>query len=53
MGDLADSYPADSVGQVEPTVERFEEPLQLVSGPTLPAYELMMETYGELNSDRS
>ncbi len=53
MGDLADSYPADSVGLVEPTVERFEEPLQLVSGPTLPAYQLMMETYGELNSDRS
>ncbi len=32
---------------------RFEQPLQLRSGATLPGYELAYETYGTLNSDKS
>lgn len=39
-----------------PTVEqRFavKSPLELTSGSTLPEYELVYETYGELNADKS
>lgn len=42
-----------SVGIVEPQIARFEEPLRLVCGRELPAYELVYETYGELNESRS
>ncbi len=42
-----------SVGIVTPQRAVFEEPLQLKSGATLPSYELVYETYGELNADRS
>ncbi len=42
-----------SVGLVEPERFRFEQPLTLRSGKTLPAYDLMVETYGELNADKS
>jgi len=38
---------------VTPQTFRFTEPLPLRSGATLPAYELMVETYGTLNADRS
>ena len=43
----------NSVGLVEPQRYRFDEPLILRSGKALPAYELMVETYGELNANRS
>ena len=43
----------NSVGLVEPQRFEFDEPLTLRSGKVLPAYELMVETYGELNADRS
>ncbi len=43
----------NSVGLVEPQRFDFDEPLTLRSGKVLPAYELMVETYGELNADRS
>ncbi len=43
----------NSVGLVEPQCYRFDEPLTLRSGKALPAFELMVETYGELNADRS
>ena len=43
----------NSVGLVEPQRYRFYDPLILRSGKELPAYELMVETYGELNADRS
>lgn len=39
-----------------PTVEQHfavKAPLQLASGATLPEYELVYETYGELNGDKS
>jgi homoserine O-acetyltransferase/O-succinyltransferase len=38
---------------VQPQRLHFDEPLTLRSGKILPAYDLMVETYGELNSDKS
>jgi len=51
----ADSQPAlpGSVGVVRPERIAFAEPLRLASGATLDAYELMVETYGTLNAERS
>ena len=43
----------DSVGIVTPRSYHFDEPLQLRSGKTLSSYDLMVETYGELNARRS
>lgn len=45
--------PTGSVGLVAPDLIRFDEPLKLSSGQTLPQYELAVETYGELNAERS
>jgi len=42
-----------SVGVVEAQRAVFAEPLALSSGATLPAFELMYETYGTLNAERS
>jgi len=42
-----------SVGTVVPQIARFAEPLHLRSGAVLRDYELVYETYGELNADRS
>ncbi len=44
---------ADSVGAVTPQTARFAAPLTLRSGAVLRDYELVYETYGELNTDRS
>ncbi len=38
---------------VTPQTHRFDTPLPLQSGAVLPAYELVYETYGELNAARS
>jgi homoserine O-acetyltransferase len=38
---------------VTPQTFRFPAPLPLRSGATLPAYELVVETYGTLNAERS
>jgi homoserine O-acetyltransferase/O-succinyltransferase len=38
---------------VTPQTRRFDQPLPLQSGALLPAYELVFETYGALNADRS
>ncbi|GAB3185112.1 homoserine O-succinyltransferase MetX [Hydrogenophaga aquatica] len=38
---------------VTPQTMRFEQPLPLQSGAVLPAYELVYETYGTLNADKS
>ncbi|TNF59136.1 MAG: homoserine O-acetyltransferase [Burkholderiales bacterium] len=38
---------------VTPQTFRFDQPLLLRSGACLPAYELVVETYGRLNADRS
>ena len=45
--------PEDSVGLVTPQVQRFSEPLPLACGRSLAEYELIYETYGELNASRS
>ena len=50
---MPDKIPEDSVGLVQPQKMHFDEPLELVSGKTLPEYDLVYETYGELNSDAS
>jgi homoserine O-acetyltransferase len=36
-----------------PQTQHFAQPLPLRSGALLPAYELVYETYGQLNADRS
>ena len=49
------TIPADShsVGIVTPQVAHFDEPLPLACGRDLPAYELIYETYGQLNDPHS
>lgn len=42
-----------SLGTVTPTRMHFDTPLALRSGGSLPAYDLMVETYGSLNAARS
>jgi len=44
---------SSSVGIVAPQTARFSEPLALKSGAVLPQYELVFETYGTLNADKS
>ncbi|MEN8641486.1 homoserine O-succinyltransferase MetX [Pseudomonas sichuanensis] len=46
-------FPEDSVGLVTPQIARFDEPLALACGRALVSYELIYETYGELNSNAS
>ncbi len=45
--------PADSVGLVKPQKLSFDQPLVLRSGRSIERYDLMVETYGELNAERS
>src|SRR5512134_3082602 len=42
-----------SVGAVVAKHARFDKPLQLACGATLPSWELAYETYGTLNADRT
>lgn len=50
---MPELIPADSVGLVTPVTHHFDEPLKLVCGKTLSEYDIVYETYGELNPDRS
>ena len=50
---MSKSFPDNSVGLVEPRTFRFDEPLELACGRVLPNYELVVETYGERNTDTS
>ncbi|UVS97329.1 homoserine O-succinyltransferase MetX [Burkholderia glumae] len=43
----------ESIGIVAPRTMHFAEPLQLQSGSVLGSYQLVVETYGELNAARS
>ncbi|MGV8819450.1 homoserine O-acetyltransferase, partial [Pseudomonas aeruginosa] len=43
-------FPDDSVGLVSPQTLHFNEPLELTSGKSLAEYDLVIETYGELNA---
>ena len=45
--------PADSVGLVTPQRQTFTDPLPLACGTPLNSYELVYETYGELNASAS
>jgi len=49
----AGALPDRSVGPVQSRSARFDAPLMLACGRTLPQYELAYETYGELNAARS
>ena len=42
-----------SVGAVKPQIMHFDQPLSFKSGATLPAYDLVYETYGKLNAAKS
>lgn len=50
---MPESIPANSVGLVQPQRFLFDQPLMLACGRELPSYELMVETYGELNAAKS
>lgn len=50
---MSTAHDSHSVGIVTTQVARFEQPLPLACGRDLPAYELVYETYGELNAQRS
>lgn len=50
---MPDTIPPDSVGIVTPQTHHFNEPLKLASQRTLPHYDIIYETYGELNADHS
>ncbi|MBM3390476.1 MAG: homoserine O-acetyltransferase [Betaproteobacteria bacterium] len=43
----------NSVGEVAPQRAHFDTPLALAGGAVLPAFDLVYETYGELNAARS
>ena len=43
----------NSVGIVAPKTAHFNKPLVLKSGEVLPAFDLIYETYGQLNADKS
>ena len=47
------SIPAHSVGLVQPQTLHVDQPLALASGRQLQQYDLIYETYGSLNSQRS
>ena len=47
------TLPADSVGLVTPQTIQFNEPLLLSCGKTLDNYQLIYETYGQLNASKS
>jgi len=42
-----------SIGIIVPQVAQFSEPLVLKSGEVLPQFDLIYETYGTLNADKS
>ena len=50
---MLEELKTDSVGLVSPRCIHFDEDLALRSGKTLSGFDLMIETYGELNQDRS
>lgn len=50
---MPDLFPNDSVGLVVPQQLSIDTPLELTCGRKLTAYELAVETYGELNTAKS
>lgn len=50
---MNEPFPANSVGLVTPQTLHFDEPLALASSKTLSSWQLMVETYGQLNAEKS
>ena len=50
---MAADLPEDSVGIVEPQQIHIDEPLTLRSGKVLLAWDIVYETYGQLNSEKT
>lgn len=50
---MPESIPADSVGLVSPVTLHIDTPLKLDCGRSLSSYDLVYETYGELNAAHS
>lgn len=50
---MSDEIPASSVGKVAPQTARFDTPFVFRSGKSIPGFELVYETYGVLNDERS
>ena len=50
---MPDILPPDCVGLVRPQTHQFTTPLALDCGRSLPSYELIYETYGQLNTNHS
>lgn len=50
---MSEQFPADSVGLVTPQSMHFDQSLELDCGRALPEYDLVYETYGELNAEAS
>lgn len=50
---MPDKLPDDSVGLVTPQTIHFDDPLSLDSGQVLDEYDLIYESYGQLNKDKS
>ena len=50
---MPETMPPDSVGLVQPQRMQFDEPLPLDCGRALERYELVYETYGELDAEAS
>ncbi|MDQ7016908.1 MAG: homoserine O-acetyltransferase [Gammaproteobacteria bacterium] len=50
---MPNPLPADSVGLVQPQTAHFSEPLPLDGGKELPHYDLVYESYGQLNAKKS
>lgn len=47
------AFPNNSVGLTEPQVFEFDEALELSCGRRLDSYRLVVETYGQLNEEKS
>lgn len=50
---MAKPLPLDSVGIITPDTIHFDTPIKLDCGQTLEGYDLIYETYGELNENHS
>lgn len=50
---MPDSIPNDSIGLVSPETHHFTQAITLECGIDLPEYDIIYETYGELNEKKS
>jgi len=50
---MPDKIPENSVGLVTPETYHFDEPITLACGRTINQFDLVVETYGELNTNKS